>query len=139
MFALQSLQYTVAAVPFAALLHSQPPHVSDPLQEVTHVMSAAHEKAAEQEPQRGLPLIWIPLETKDFASSLWFVVVSSFPGFYRRVVQECDPLLTVNEERAVTFVNTCMMSKTSIHFNGIVTDMSKLIGFPCIDTNLNVW
>lgn len=70
--------------------------------------ASAHEKAAEQEPQRGLPLI-SHMETKDFASSLCFVVVSLFPGFYGRVVQEGDPLRTVNEERPVTLVNTCMM------------------------------
>lgn len=66
--------------------------------------ASAHEKAAEQEPQRDLPLI-SHMETKDFASSPCFVVVSLFPGFYRRVVQEHDPLRTVNEERAVTFTH----------------------------------
>lgn len=66
-----------------------------------------HENAAEQEPQRGLPLI-SRMETKDFASSLCFMVVSVFPGFYRRVVHERDPLRTVNEEAPL--VDTCMRS-----------------------------
>lgn len=95
--------------------------------------ASAHEKAAEQEPQPGLPLI-SDMETKDFASSLCFVVISLFPGFYRRVVQERHPLRTVNEERAVTLVNTCMMSlvpnKPQFYNN---------IQLLCIDSNLNLW
>lgn len=95
--------------------------------------ASAHEKAAEQEPQPGLPLI-SDMETKDFASSLCFVVISLFPGFYRRVVQERHPLRTVNEERAVTVVNTCMMSlvpnKPQFYNN---------IQLLCIDSNLNLW